>query len=453
MTGTELRATIVLAGVFALRLLGLFMVYPIFSLYAARLPGASPAMIGLALGAYGLAQALLQMPFGLLSDRIGRKPVIAAGLALFGAGSVVAATSHTIRGVLIGRVIQGAGAVGSAILALVADLTREEVRTRAMAVVGMTIGLSFLIAMLSGPALAAHYGLSGVFWVTAGLAVLGIALTLFATPKEPARLVRRRGAEAVPALLGRALGDHELLRLNFAIFALHAILTASFLVVPGTLTKTFHLSTAGQWKLYLPVLVASVVLMVPAIMAAESRGRMKEVFVGSIGLLLISVLLLGLRGEDAIAAAAGLVIFFTAFNIMEAMLPSLITKIAPADAKGTATGVYSSAQFLGIFAGGAAGGVIFGAAGARGVLSAAVGLCVIWLVIAATMRRPGRYSSEVVRVEASNEAAILDVVAQLARAPGVVEAVAAFDERAAYLKIDRSRYDAEAVERILAQAR
>ena len=453
MTGTELRATIVLAGVFALRLLGLFMVYPIFTLYAARYPGATPAMIGLALGAYGLAQGLLQMPFGLLSDRIGRKSVISVGLALFGAGSVIAALSHTIKGVLIGRVIQGAGAVGSSILALAADLTREEMRTRAMAVIGMTIGLSFLIAMLSGPALAAAYGLSGVFWVTAGLAVLGILLTLFATPKSPARLVRRRGAEAVPALLGRVLADGELLRLNFAIFALHAILTASFLVAPPILAHTFRLGTAEQWKLYLPVLLASVVLMVPAIAIAESRGRMKEVFLAAIGLLLVSVLLLGLMGQDAVAAAAGLVIFFTAFNIMEAMLPSLITKIAPADAKGTATGVYSSAQFLGIFAGGAAGGLIFGTAGARGVLLTAVGLCVVWLGVAATMRRPGRVSSEVVRVEAANEAAILDIVGQLARAPGVIEAVAAFDEGAAYLKVDRSRYDAKAVERILARAR
>jgi predicted MFS family arabinose efflux permease len=307
--------------------------------------------------------------------------------------------------------------------------------------------------MLAGPALAAAYGLSGVFWVTAALALLGVVMTLFATPRTPGPLVRRRSAEAVPALLGRVLGDGELLRLNFAIFALHAILTASFLVVPHTLTRTFRLGPAEQWKLYLPVLLGSVVLMVPAIAIAEAKGRMKEVFLGAIGLLLVSVLLLGLEGQDAAAAAAGLMIFFTAFNIMEAMLPSLITKIAPADAKGTATGVYSSAQFLGIFAGGAAGGLIFGAAGARGVLLAAVGLCLIWLIIAAGMRRPGRFSSRIVRVEGADETAVLDIVAQLARAPGVIEAVAAFDEGAAYLKIDRSRYDAEAIEKILAGGR
>jgi predicted MFS family arabinose efflux permease len=220
--------------------------------------------------------------------------------------------------------------------------------------------------------------------------VLGIVMTVWGTPREPAQLVRRRGQEAAPALLGKVLGDGELLRLNFAIFALHAILTASFLVVPQTLSHTFALGTADQWKLYLPVLLASVVLMVPAIAVAEARGRMKEVFLAAIALLLVSVLLLGLKGDDATLAAAGLVIFFTAFNVMEAMLPSLITKIAPADAKGTATGVYSSSQFLGIFAGGAAGGVIFGAAGARGVLLAAVGLCLVWLVVAAGMRRPGR---------------------------------------------------------------
>ncbi len=444
MTRTETRATVALAGVFGVRLMGLFMIYPIFATYAQKLPGATPWLIGLALGGYGLAQGLLQIPFGLVSDRIGRKTVICVGLVLFGAGSVTAALAKTIHGVIIGRIIQGAGAVGSSILALVADLTREEVRTRAMAVVGMTIGFSFVVAILVGPAVAAWAGLSGVFAFTALLAVLGIVLTLFAVP-NPARLVRHRGAEAVPAMLGRVLKNGELLRLDFAIFALHAILTASFLAVPHIIGGAFHLSGASEWKLYLPVLAGSVVLMLPAIGVAEAKGLMKEVFVVAIAILFASLVTLALFQGDAIAIGGALLAFFTCFNIMEAMLPSLITKIAPADAKGTATGVYSSSQFMGIFIGGVAGGAISGAEGVKGVLLFAAAVALVWFAIAATMRRPGLYSSRLVRLDGLDLAGMQRAVASLAQAPGVVEAVAAPDEGVAYLKVDRKVFDPDVI--------
>jgi MFS family permease len=450
VTSTELRATAALAAVFALRLLGLFMVYPVFAHYARQLHGATPLLIGLALGGYGLAQGLLQIPFGLASDRIGRKGVICTGLVLFGAGSVIAAMSRSIQGVLLGRVIQGAGAIGSSVLALAADLTREEVRTRAMAGIGMTIGLAFVAALAAGPALAAFGGLQAIFWATAVLAALGVAVTLLVVP-TPARVARQRGAEPVPALFGRVLKDRELLRLDFAIFALHAILTASFLAAPRLVAGAFGLPAGGEWKLYVPVLAASVVLMIPAIAVAEARGRMKEVFIAAIVLVAASLAALALAPDTALPIALALTGFFTAFNVMEAMLPSLITKTAPADAKGTATGIYSSAQFLGIFVGGALGGWIWGLAGARGVLLLGLGIAVAWLAVAAGMRRPGLYSTRLVRLDAAAGPAER-LVERLRAAPGVVEAVAAPDEGVAYLKVDRAAFEPAALAAILGGA-
>lgn len=440
----ELRATGSLAAVFAMRLLGLFMIYPVFTGYAHHLHGATPLLIGLALGAYGLTQGLLQIPFGLLSDRIGRKPMISIGLVFFGIGSIVAALSTSIGGVILGRVLQGTGAVGSVVLAFVADLTREEVRTKAMAIVGITIGMSFVAAIVIGPLVTSVIGVPGIFWLTAVLALVGIAITLFIVP-NPEHVIRHRDAEAVPALFGRVLRNVELLRLDFAIFALHIILTASFLAVPALLTHSLHLTQHTDWIVYLPVLFVSVALMVPAIIVAEKGGRMKEMFIGAIALLTVSLLALALAGGIGAVAVAALVGFFTAFNIMEAMLPSLVTKIAPADAKGTATGIYSSLQFLGIFIGGAGGGWAFSLAGATGVFSFTLIVAGLWLAIAVTMRPPGRYSSYLVRLATFDRQGISALEAKLKAVPGVIEAFIAPDEDVAYLKIDRARFDANAI--------
>ncbi|MGH7084322.1 MAG: MFS transporter [Acetobacteraceae bacterium] len=393
MNASERRAARSLAAVFAVRLIGLFMIYPVFETYARGLRGASPVMIGLALGAYGLTQGLLQIPFGFASDRIGRKTMITIGLLLFAAGSVVAARATSVEGVLVGRIVQGGGAVGSVVLALVADLTRPEVRTRAMAMIGVTIGGAFGLAIVLGPPLEAVIGVAGIFWLTAVLALIGIAITLGVVP-TPEKSPVEREAEAVPALIGRVLRDRELIRLDVGIFALHAILISSFLAVPGLLGASFTIATGGQWMIYLPVLVVSIVLMVPLVILAERGGRMKEVFLSAIVVLLASVLLLGFGGHDRVSVLVGLVLFFAAFNVMEAMLPSLVSRFAPAEAKGTAMGIYSSAQFLGIFAGGALGGAAQGLGGARGVFIFAALVALGWLTSAIAMPQPaGRKSA------------------------------------------------------------
>ncbi|MCI4680144.1 MFS transporter [Rhodoblastus acidophilus] len=402
MNKTEFRATISLAAVFAARLLGLFMIYPIFMHYARGLSGANARTIGLALGAYGLTQGLLQIPLGLLSDHIGRKKVIVGGLVVFGLGSVVAALSTSIGGVLLGRILQGAGAVGSSILAMVADLTREETRTRAMAVVGITIGFSFAIAVLVGPPLAAVAGLSGMFWLTAVFALVGIAIMLLLAPTPD---------HAVPRGVNwptfqQVLHDGELLRLDFAVFTLHAILTASFLVIPSVLDHALRLNVGSEWKFYLPVMIVAMALMVPAIIVAETRGRMKEVFVAAVAAITASLVALAAAPSSGAAAVIALTVFFTAFNAMEAMLPSLVTKFAPASAKGAATGVYSSAQFIGIFVGGAAGGWMLATTGAFGVFAMTIALALIWLAVAAGMRGPApRQKSRTGAVQAGVEKA------------------------------------------------
>jgi len=386
---------------------------------------------------------VLQIPFGLLSDRLGRKLIIGIGLGLFALGSVVAAIATTIDGVLVGRILQGTGAVGSTVLALVADLTREEVRTRAMALVGITIGFTFVIAIAAGPILASAIGVPGIFWLTAVLALVGIAITLAVVPTPP-RLVRHRDAEAVPALFARICRDGELLRLDFAIFALHAILTASFLAVPSLLVGTLHLASGSDWRLYLPVLAMSVVLMVPIVILAERGTRMKEVFLLTIAMLAASLLAFAAGGGNAVVFIVALVVFFGGFNTMEALLPSLVTKMAPAGAKGTATGIYSSSQFLGIFFGGAVGGWALAIGGDRTVFSFTLVMILVWLALAATMRRPGRYRSQIVRLSDGALQEPVKFAALVGTTPGVVEAVVAADEGCAYLKIDPAKFDAAA---------
>jgi MFS family permease len=385
MQSDEIRATASLAAVFSVRLLGLFMIYPVFAAYADTLSGANPYLVGEALGIYGLTQGLLQIPFGLLSDRLGRKVMIIAGLVLFAIGSAVAASSTSIAGVILGRALQGAGAVGSVILAMVADLTTEQSRTKAMAIVGVTIGASFLIALAAGPIVASLAGVAGIFWLMVPLAIAGIAITAFVVP-NPRRLEVHRDAETVPAFVGSVLRNPTLLRLDFGIFALHAILTASFLVIPGLLRASANIAPNHDWMIYLPVLIASVVVM-GGVLMFERRGQGAAVFTGAVAFLAVSHGLMFFGGGNAVALIAALVIFFSAFNVLEASLPSLVSKAAPANAKGTALGVYSSLQFFGIFVGGAVGGFANQQLGSGGVFALTIALALLWLAAVTTARR------------------------------------------------------------------
>ena len=447
MKPQEFRAAAALAAVFSVRLLGLFMIYPVFAAYAGTLAGASPYLIGEALGIYGLTQGLLQIPFGLLSDRVGRKVMIVLGLALFGAGSAVAALSTTIGGVIIGRALQGAGAVGSVILALVADLTGEDSRTAAMALVGITIGASFIVALLAGPVVATFIGVTGIFWLMVVLALGGAAITQFAVPNPP-RIRVHRDAEAVPALLGAVLRHRELLRLDLGIFALHAMLTASFLVVPDLLRGTAGVAVHDQWIVYLPVLLVSVAVMVPAIIVAEKYRRMKGVFVSAVAALVASQIMLFYGSGNVFALFAALIVFFSAFNVMEASLPSLITKVAPADVKGTAMGVYSSLQFLGIFVGGIIGGMAHQHGGSAGVFALTTALAVIWLIAAAGMAQPSYLTTRLVPVAENNLSDAALLATKLRQVPGVVEAVIITEENVAYLKVDGKSFDAAMAEAV-----
>lgn len=437
---TERNAAISLASIFSMRLFGPFMIYPIFVLYTDKLEGATQLTIGLALGIYGLTQALFQLPFGLWSDRVGRRNIIALGISLFALGSVIAAVSTDIWGIIIGRTIQGMGAVGGVVLALMADLTREQVRTRAMAIVGMTIGLSFAFAVVLGPVLDRWIGLSGIFWFTAATAVAGL-LVLFLFVPEPPRPLIHRDTEPVPALLMQVLKNAQLLRLDVGIFIQHAILTMTFLGLPMLLQHKLPDIDNVSW-LYLVALLVSIVCMVPCIIYGEKKARLKHLFVLSvvvIGLMQL-VFFVGMPSVGVLVLA--LVLFFTAFNLLEAILPSFVSRLAPAGMKGTAMGVYSSSQFLGIFAGGVLGGLVQQYFQVSGIFLLASGFAALWLLASIGLNNPGHVATYILPVGqwVARDAALLE--STLSDVPGVLEVAIAHEDKTAIIKVDTRVYDA-----------
>ncbi len=384
LTSTERRAAASLGSIFGLRMIGLFMILPVFSLYAHKLEGFTPALMGLAIGAYGLTQAAFQIPFGLLSDRIGRKRVIYIGLTIFAVGSVVAALSDSIYGVIAGRALQGAGAIAAAIMALLADLTRHTVRTKAMAILGGSIGLSFTCALILGPVLNNWIGVTGIFWLTGILALLAIGLTCYVVP-NPRGSHFHQDTDPVPAQFLRVFADLQLLRLNFGIFTLHLLITANFVVLPLLLQDTLKLPSSQHAWLYLPVLLLSVTVMLPIMFFAERRKLVKPLFLAAITLICLAEAGLFLFHQQIASVAILLFVFFTGFNTMEATLPSLVSKIAPADCKGSAMGIYSSSQFVGAFTGGAAGGWLLGVFDISAVFAGCALMTFLWLVVATGM--------------------------------------------------------------------
>jgi len=450
MNTVERNSVFSIAGIYGLRMLGLFLILPVFALYAEGLEGVTPALIGLALGAYGFTMAMLQIPFGWLSDRIGRKPVITAGLLIFAVGSVVAAMADSIWGVIIGRTLQGAGAIAAAMMALLADLTREEVRTKAMAVVGMTIGASFTVALLTGPLLGVWIGVDGIFWLTALLALLGIAVLYLFVP-EPGHLSQHRDVEALPGEFGRILADVQLLRLDAGIMLLHAIMTAIFIGLPFVLRDHLGFPAMQHPWVYLPVLLVAVAFMIPLIIVAEKKAKMKQIFLLCIGLITVACILLAVWHDSIVSVVAGLLLFFIAYNVLEATLPSLISRMAPIDAKGTAMGVYSTSQFFGAFIGGVAGGWCYGLFDVQGIFFGSALVAVLWLLIASGMQIPAVCSAIMAHVDSNVDAEELE--ARILALAGIFEARVVPEENTAFLRVDKKVFDSEALDVLLKEAK
>lgn len=385
MSPEERRAGVSLASIFALRMLGLFLILPVFSVYAKTLPGGDNlALVGFALGAYGLTQAFFQIPYGIASDIFGRKLVIVIGLLVFALGSFVAAWAPDMTWIIIGRVLQGAGAISAAVTALAADLTREEHRTKVMAMIGSSIGLVFALSLVGSPILYGWIGMAGLFIMTGVLALAAIVMLLKVVPPAPPP----HGHEKLP--LRRVVMDPDLIRLNVGIFVLHVVQMAMFVVLPHALVNHGGLEAAAHWKVYLPAVLLSFAIMVPAIIAAERKDKMRPIFLAAIALLVVVQSGLLLYSASLWALALWLVLFFVAFNVLEATLPSLVSRTAPPSAKGAALGVYNTTQALGLFVGGAAGGYVAQNFGDNAVFAACTGLVLVWLVVANSMNFPQR---------------------------------------------------------------
>jgi predicted MFS family arabinose efflux permease len=449
MTSLERKATFSLAAIYALRMLGLFMILPVLSLFAEQLEGSTPLLIGLAISIYGLTQALLQIPFGLMSDRFGRKKIIIIGLILFASGSIIAAVSNTIYGILFGRALQGSGAIAAAIMALVADLTQEAHRTKAMATIGVSIGVSFAIAITLGPIVAGYVGIQGIFWLTAGLAILAILVVAFVVP-NPQQSKIHPDAELIPAQFGEVLKNLDLLRLDYGIFILHLILTASFVIVP-LLIRDAGLLPEQHWQIYLPVLFVSFITIIPFIILAEKKRKMKGVFMSAIATLVIANLGLFMFHESLATLTGFLLLFFCGFNLLEATLPSLISKTAPGDLKGTAMGAYSSAQFMGAFCGGTLGGWVYGEFGAGTVFLFCAFFACSWLIVSLFMKTPKYLANMLIPLDSIAEKDIKEFVSKLLQVKGVAEVKPHVKEAIAYLKVDNQQLDKNQLQHLILQ--
>jgi len=449
MTPQESRATWGLGTVFSLRMLGMFMVLPVLTTYGMALSGASETLIGIAIGIYGLAQAVFQIPFGLMSDRVGRKPLIVFGLIIFCIGSIVAASTESIWGVIIGRALQGSGAIAAAVMALLSDLTREQNRTKAMAFIGISFGVTFAIAMVLGPIITHAWGLHALFWAIAVLTIIGIIITVAVVP-SPATHILNRESSMVKGSFGKVLSNPKLLKLNFGILCLHILLMSSFVVLPQVMEHA-GFPPSEHWRVYLVTMLTSFVAVIPVIIYAEKKRHMKQVFMGCVAVLLLAEIVLWSAGLHLWAVIAGIQLFFLAFNVMEAILPSLISKESPAGYKGTAMGLYSTSQFIGVAIGGSLGGYVYGNASAGAVFLVCAAIAVVWLVVSSTMTEPPYVSS--LRITLS-ELAVKDsaLQARIMAQPGVAEAVVVPEEFSAYVKVDTKQTNRKALEQLVSAA-
>lgn len=434
LSKTEKKVAFSLASVFGLRMMGLFMIMPVFALYGQHLEGFSPLWVGIAIGAYGLTQAVLQIPMGILSDKFGRKPIILAGLLLFAFGSLVAANADTIYGVVAGRAIQGMGAIAAAVLALAADLTRDEQRTKVMAIIGMCIGFSFALSLLVGPIVAQHLGLSGLFAMTAGLAILGMLIVQVLVP-NPISQAPKGDTLATPAKLKAMVTDPQLFRLDAGIFILHLVLTAVFVALPLDLVDA-GLVKEKHWMLYFPAFMGAFFLMVPLIIIGVKKKNTKATFQVALLIMMVALGAMALFANNLMVLSVAVVLFFTGFNYLEASLPSLIAKFCPVGDKGSAMGVYSTSQFLGAFCGGLLGGGAYQLVGAAGVFAVALLLMAIWLVLSFGMENPVLLKSYTLEATVEGRDQAKAMATELSQLAGVAEAIVVLEEKVAYLKVD-----------------
>lgn len=452
MLAHEWRASTSLAGVYALRMLGMFLVLPVLALHAKELAANLPQheqlkMVGLAMAMYGLTQALLQLPLGMLSDKIGRKKVIYLGMAVFAGGSFLAAMANNVETLIVARAIQGAGAVSAAVTALVADLTREEVRTRAMSMIGLSIGLTFSVSLVLSPILTRWVGVNGLFAIMGVLSAISIALVAFYTP-NPERSFLHQDAQAQTGRIGEVLKNTQLLRLNFGIFVLQTGLMAIFTVLPFALQQ-LGLDKITHWQVYLPATVIGLVLMIPAIIVGETRNKLKQVFVLGIALVLMAQLALIFSLHSVWAIGGALIVYFIGFNILEASLPSLVSKIAPSDLKGTAMGVYNTLQSVGVFSGGLIGSKMYANYGFSGVFGFCCVMIGVWLVVAMLAPAPKPVKNVIFALPAEWHHRLDELSGSLKNVAGVETISFSEDKNNVFIKALQHGFDEDAVKKIL----
>ena len=423
------------------------MLMPVLAIYGQELEGFSPLWVGLAIGAYGLTQALLQIPMGWLSDKFGRKRVIVGGLIMFAIGSLVAALADSIYMMTLGRALQGMGAIASAVLALAADLSRDEQRPKVMAVIGMCIGLSFAFAMLLGPMIAASFGISGIFWLTTALALCGIVIVLTVVPTAVNR-APKGDTLAVFADIKKLIKDPQLARLDIGVMFLHLTLTAVFVVLPSKLIADGFLAQY-HWKLYIPVLIFAFVLMVPIMIISIKKEKEKQAFIASIALLVASLLTLTLAANSVLGIGISMLGYFIAFNFLEATMPAMVSRMAPANQKGSAMGVFSSGQFFGAFLGGMIGGMIASIESGQAVFAAATLIGLIWLAIAWGMVVPPRSKLISLITDTETEQQAEDLAARLVELDGVLEATVVWEENRTYLKVNDKIFNLEQARQVV----
>jgi len=450
LNSIEKKAALSLAAVFGLRMLGLFMILPVFAIYGEQLIGFTPIWIGLAIGAYGLTQAMLQIPMGILSDKFGRKPIILLGLCIFLLGSIVAALSETIYGVVAGRALQGMGAIASAVLALAADLSREEQRPKVMATIGMFIGLSFALAMVIGPIVAQSFGLSGLFWVTAILTVAAMFMIQFMVPYSVNKAPRGDNV-ALPDQISKLIKHPQLFRLNIGVFILHMALTACFVTLPKQFVQA-GLALENHWQLYLPTLIGSFFLMVPFMIFAIRKQKEKQMFSTAVLLFSLSLVFLWYIPLTLTSLIVLIVMFFTAFNYLEATMPSILSRIAPAGVKGSVMGIYSSSQFMGAFVGGVLGGAIASNFGEQMIFLVMACMGLLWFIASAGMKPLKKSKSYSFKTTINCEQQADKIADELINLPGVIEATLVHSESVAYLKIDDKTADIQQIKALLKPA-